>query len=497
MEGCTGYNIDAIKAFNQIKLPPTEPPLWCMLPRHRWPKEWEGKYERPVVRQLYNLYGHPRAGHYWEQHVHKCALIEGFKPVPGWECLYIHPEDQVLMSVYVDDFKLAGNASTIDACLNRLRKHMKLDDAIPICEGIYLGLTQRDIKCPPDLLLQKQDNFDLIMNAKHPTALPQKEIAEGVLYGEIRSKNRPESNEEVVSAGNENPTGVSASQGSSLAAESATPHSKKFTDWKYASVPRKSADQVKAYECDMSGHVRMTVERYCKFAKVEVKSLLKVATPNLDDHSFTEADFTSRGQLSSDSCKIVLQALWPARLARPEILWTVNTLAREVTKWTVACDKRLERLISYMHHHASDVQISFVGDTPADCGLFLYCDASFAADLPHSKSTSGAFLALVGPNTFCPISWMVKRQGCVTHSSSEAEIASLDASVRMMGIPCLQLWDVIVEMFTRGKGEKPAPRNSGYRKGVSLTSYDIATRYHLCTSIVEAKAMASKCFSGG
>ena len=28
MAGCTGYNIDAIKAFNQIKLPPTEPPLW-------------------------------------------------------------------------------------------------------------------------------------------------------------------------------------------------------------------------------------------------------------------------------------------------------------------------------------------------------------------------------------------------------------------------------------------------------------------------------------
>jgi hypothetical protein len=187
MAGCTGYNIDAIKAFNQIKLPPTEPPLWCMLPRHRWPKEWEGKYERPVVLQEYNLYGHPRAGHYWEQHVHKCSLIEGFKPVPGWECLYIQPQDRVLMSVYVDDFKLAGDATRIDACLNRLRKHMKLDDAIPINEGIYLGLTQRDIPCPPDLLKQKQDLFDLIMNAKHPTALPPKEVAEGVLHSLVRS----------------------------------------------------------------------------------------------------------------------------------------------------------------------------------------------------------------------------------------------------------------------------------------------------------------------
>ena len=59
------------------------------------------------------------------------------------------------MSVYVDDFKLAGDATKIDACLNRLRKHMKLDDAIPINEGIYLGLTQRDIPCPPTFFKAK------------------------------------------------------------------------------------------------------------------------------------------------------------------------------------------------------------------------------------------------------------------------------------------------------------------------------------------------------
>ena len=31
-------------------------------------------------------------------------------------------------------------------------------------------------------------------------------------------------------------------------------------------------------------------------------------------------------------------------------LWFVNKLARAVTKWTKACDKRLARLISYIHH---------------------------------------------------------------------------------------------------------------------------------------------------
>ena len=31
----------------------------------------------------------------------------GFEKVKGWECLYVHREDQLFLSVYVDDFKLA------------------------------------------------------------------------------------------------------------------------------------------------------------------------------------------------------------------------------------------------------------------------------------------------------------------------------------------------------------------------------------------------------
>ena len=41
-------------------------------------------------------------------------------------------------------------------------------------------------------------------------------------------------------------------------------------------------------------------------------------------------DFDERGALADDCAKIVLKALWPARIARPEILWTVNALACNV-----------------------------------------------------------------------------------------------------------------------------------------------------------------------
>ena len=66
-------------------------------------------------------------------------------------------------------------------------------------------------------------------------------------------------------------------------------------------------------------------------ANVDVNSLPNVAAPNLDDDAFEESDFTS-GALSADACKRVLMALWPACIVRPELLWTVNTLAREVTR---------------------------------------------------------------------------------------------------------------------------------------------------------------------
>ena len=41
-------------------------------------------------------------------------------------------------------------------------------------------------------------------------------------------------------------------------------------------------------------------------------------------------------------------------VGRPDILWSVNKLARAIKKWTRVCDRRLVRLISYIHHTSPD-----------------------------------------------------------------------------------------------------------------------------------------------
>ena len=42
---------------------------------------------------------------------------------------------------------------------------------------------------------------------------------------------------------------------------------------------------------------------------------------------------------------------------------------------------------------------------------------------------------------------MCKKQTSVSHGSTEAEVISLDAALRMNGIPALDLWDLVIEVF--------------------------------------------------
>ena len=204
---------------------------------------------------------------------------------------------------------------------------------------------------------------------------------------------------------------------------------------------------VSSWSYDMEGHAKKCVERYCELANKTAQQLYKVSTPCLDDHHFKEEELKSVGELSKVCSQIVLKCLYLARIGRPDILWSVNKLARSITKWTKAWDKRQSRLISYIHHTSEYKQYCHVGNTAKQCRLGLFQDSGFAGCLEDSKSTSGGTLCIFGSHTFVPISWMCKKQTSVSHSSTESEIISLDAGLRMDGIPALDLWDLIVTVL--------------------------------------------------
>ena len=59
---------------------------------------------------------------------------------------------------------------------------------------------------------------------------------------------------------------------------------------------------------------------------------------------------------------------------------------------------------------------------------------------------------------FVPISWMCKKQTSVSHSSTEAEIMSLDEGLRMGGISALDLWDLVIEVFHSSQANSTTPK---------------------------------------
>ena len=117
LPGCAGQAADAVSACTQVKMedapkllkiPKSEcPDIWIRLPRHKWPKSWSSM-EDPVVPLDRNLYGHPLTGLLWERQFETILLKYGWEKVSNWECLFVHREKGLFVSVYVDDIKLTG-----------------------------------------------------------------------------------------------------------------------------------------------------------------------------------------------------------------------------------------------------------------------------------------------------------------------------------------------------------------------------------------------------
>ena len=91
--------------------------------------------------------------------------------------------------------------------------------------------------------------------------------------------------------------------------------------------------KISTWSYDMEGHAKKCVERYGELANKTTQQLHKVATPCIDDHQFKEEGIGSVGELSKVCSQTVLKCVFLARIGRPEILCSVNKLARAITKF--------------------------------------------------------------------------------------------------------------------------------------------------------------------
>ena len=118
------------------------------------------------------------------------------------------------------------------------------------------------------------------------------------------------------------------------------------------------------------GHVQKCLERYCELAKKKAEQPHKLSSPCLDDQ-FKEEELKSIGEISKVCSQLVLKKACTQQelVDQTDILWSVNKHARSVIRWTPDCDRRLARLISYIHLTSDYRQYCHVGNAAQHCRL--------------------------------------------------------------------------------------------------------------------------------
>ena len=96
--------------------------------------------EDPVVPLERNLYGHPLPGLLWERQFEKILLKHGWEKIPNWECLFVHREKGLFLSVYVDDIKLAGKKQNLDPMWKLLNKEVDLGEPTSFLDQCILRM---------------------------------------------------------------------------------------------------------------------------------------------------------------------------------------------------------------------------------------------------------------------------------------------------------------------------------------------------------------------
>ena len=190
-------------------------------------------------------------------------------------------------------------------------------------------------------------------------------------------------------------------------------------------------------------------------------------------HGTDEEDVTSsesaRDALAPRAASVLMKLLYAARIARFDLLRSINSLARNVTKWSTDDDAKLYHLMCYVNSSLSDTHPIIC---QCHCLLMLI---SLVVQNPFGQHRGHTCTAVSGGS---------KRQGCVSHSTPEAEIVAADVTLRAMGLPALSNWETMTGKSPKllfhddnqgmigvvRSGKNPTMRHLERTHGISITS---------------------------
>ena len=83
------------------------------------------------------------------------------------------------------------------------------------------------------------------------------------------------------------------------------------------------------------------------------------------------------GLLAPIACKVPVEILYGARLARFALLRPTAALASKITKWDTVCDRMLHRLVCYINSSLDFELKGHIGDSSKYFDMTLFSDADF------------------------------------------------------------------------------------------------------------------------
>ena len=94
------------------------------------------------------------------------------RKIPNWECLFVHREKGLFLSVYVDDIKLIGKKQNLDPMWKLLNKEVDLGEPTSFLNHENLGCTQRQCQISKDFVDNYRTMFESRISAVRLEKLP-------------------------------------------------------------------------------------------------------------------------------------------------------------------------------------------------------------------------------------------------------------------------------------------------------------------------------------
>ena len=140
---------DVVRAYLQSTLG-TKVPTFVELPSELVPSEHKW-IKRPCVRLWKSLYGHPESGYYWDQKFREIMKMMGAKHIDSFPSNFWIPKYKLLLTLYVDDIIVSGEATNHGPFWEELQRYLELDPPCDVERVLgrehHIVRTQSTTKC--------------------------------------------------------------------------------------------------------------------------------------------------------------------------------------------------------------------------------------------------------------------------------------------------------------------------------------------------------------